>query len=150
MRLITDTFVTVAPDSPATSGVVPVSRGASPTVASIQYELLAQAPYTLTLEDLMFATHVLREGLSESEASAHADAIRERLFAKPYPCMRASPLPKRFGWGVHHDREGRIALHAVNSDEYRRFAEGLVDGVEVVPAMRSKRAPGRSIGLVWD
>ena len=141
MRLITDTFVTVAPDCSASSGVVPIARGATPTVASIHYELLARAPYTMTLEDLMVATHVRREGLSESEASDLAEAIRERLFAKPYPCMRASPLPKRFGWGVHHDREGRIALVAVNSEGYRRFAEGLVDGVEVVAALRSKRAP---------
>ena len=128
MRLITDTFVTIAPDCPATTGVVPAARGASPTVALIHYELLDGSPYALTLEDLMIATHVRREGLSESEASERAEAIRQRLFAKPYPCMRASPLPKRFGWGVHHDHEGRIALVAVDTDDYRRFAEGLVDG----------------------
>ena len=35
---------------------------------------------------------------------------------------------------------GRIALVAVESEEYRRFAAGKVKGVEVVFAMRSKRA----------
>ena len=53
--------------------------------------------------------------------------------------MRASPLPKKYGWGVHHDRAGRIALYGVESEEYRRFASGA-GGVKVVMALRSKRA----------
>ena len=53
--------------------------------------------------------------------------------------MRASPLTKRYGWGVHHDAAGRMALYGVGTAEYRRFAEGAVAGVEVVAAMRSKR-----------
>ena len=141
MKRIIDTFVTIAPDCPATAGMVPIARGSSPTVASIQYELLERAPYTMTLEDLMYATHVRREGLSEDESRRRDAEIRDRLFSKPYPCMRASTLPKRFGWGVHHDHEGKIALVAVESDAYRRFAGGEIDGVEVVAAMRSKRAP---------
>lgn len=140
MKAITDTFVLVAPDCAATKAVVPSPRGGTPTVAVIQYELLTARPYALTLEDLILATHVRRAGLSEAEAATRADAIRAELSARPHPCMRASPLPKTYGWGVHHDGAGRIALYAVESDEYRRFAGGVVDGVEVVAALRSKRA----------
>lgn len=140
MKPITDTFVLVAPDCPATRAVVPTPRGSRPTVAVIQHELLTARPYTLTLEDLILATHVLRAGLSESESASRADAIRAELFSKPHPCMRASPLPKTYGWGVHHDAAGRMALHAVESAEYRRFASGAVSGVDLVAALRSKRA----------
>ena len=63
MKPITNTFVLVAPDCLAASGVVPTSKGESPTIAVIQYELLTARPYTLTLEDLIFATHVRRIGL---------------------------------------------------------------------------------------
>lgn len=140
MKPITDTFVLVAPDCPLTSAVAPPARGGNPTVAVIQHELLTARPYALTLEDLILATHVRRAGLSDSEAASRADEIRALLFAKPHPCMRASPLPKTYGWGVHHDGDGRMALYAVESEEYLRFAGGSVRGVEVVAALRSKRA----------
>lgn len=138
MDLIKNTFVLIAPDCPVAEGTVPPPRGDSPTIAVAQHELLIAKPYSLTLEDLMFAVHVRREGLSKADAKKLADEIRTKLFAKSYPCMRASPLPKKFGWGVHHDAKGRIALYGAESDEYRRFAKG-VDGVAVFNAMRSKR-----------
>ena len=141
MTTITDTFVLIAPDCPATAAVVPVARGAGLTVPVIQYELLTARPYTLTLEDLIYQTHVRRAGLTPAEADRRSTAIRAELFAKPHPCMRASALPKRYGWGVHHDGRGRMALIAMGSAEYRRFASGVVSGVDVVPAMRNKR-PG--------
>ncbi len=133
MLTITDTFVLVAADCPATVAEVPAARGGSPTVAVVQYELLATAPYSLTLEDLIFETHLRRTGEPRTAAG------RAALFAKSHPCMRASPLPKRYGWGVHHDAAGRIALFAVESKEYRELAGGA-GGAAVVPAMRNKRA----------
>jgi Family of unknown function (DUF6157) len=65
---------------------------------------------------------------------------RVKLFAKPQACMRTSPLPKRYGWGVHYDGCGRLALYAMESEEYQHFAEGKSSGVKVVTALRSKRA----------
>jgi hypothetical protein len=139
MGPITDTFVRVAPDCPAKTAEVPAPRGGLPTVAVIQHELLTAKPYALTIEDLIFETHIRRLGLSKGKAKARGAAIRAELFAKSHPCMRASPLTKRYGWGVHHDAAGRMALYGVGSAEYRRFAAGEVAGVEVVVAMRSKR-----------
>jgi len=140
MKMITNTFVLVAPDCPVTAAVVPVAKGAAPSVAVIQHERLTARPYQLTLEDLIFEVHVWRAGLSPAEAKSRAAEIRAELFAKPQACMRASPLPKRYGWGVHYDGRGRLALYAMESEEYRRFAEGKVDGVKVEAALRSKRA----------
>lgn len=139
MKAITDTFVLVAPDCPVTVAVVPTATGAKPTVAALQYELLTTRSYGLTLEDLIFETHVRRAGLLGLEVATRAVEIRSALFAKPQACMRASALPKRYGWGVHYDGLGRLALYAVESREYRRFASRSVAGVEVVAAMRSKR-----------
>jgi Family of unknown function (DUF6157) len=140
VKSITDTFVRVASDCPVSAGTTPKTSGASPTIAVVQFELLTASPYTMTLEDLIFATHVRRSGLSMEEAEARAEEIRRELFAKPHPCMRASPLPKKHGWGVHHDAEGRIAIYGAETETYRRFAEGSVEGVAVVSALRSKRA----------
>jgi len=140
MEPITHTFVLVAPDCPTMTAVIPVPRGVKPTGAVVQYDLLIARPYALTLEDLIFATHVRRAELSEAETKSRATEIRAELFSKSYPCMRASPLPKQYGWGVHHDGAGRIALFAVESEEYRRFARGVVVGVKVVVALRARRA----------
>lgn len=139
MNRITDEFVLVATDCPVRAGVVPPERAAGPTVAGIQYELLTARPYALTLEDLIFETHVRRARLSKAEARSRATEIRAALFAKPHACMRASPLPKEYGWGVHYDGRGRLALYGVESAEYRRFASGAVPDVKLVPAMRSMR-----------
>lgn len=140
MKSITDTFVSVAPDCPVTRAVMPTAKGATPTVPVVQYELLTASPYTLTLEDLIFEVHVRRAGLSRAEAKAQSTVIRAELFAKPQACMQASTLPKRYGWGIHYDSRGRLALYAMESEEYRQFAAGKVAGVKVVLAMRSKRA----------
>ena len=140
MKAIADTFVLVASDCPVTTAVEPAVKGAAPTVPVIQYELLTARPYALTLEDLIYETHVRRVGLSRAQAKAQAAAIKAELFAKPHACMRASALPKRYGWGVHYDGRGRLALYAMESEEYRQFAGGEVAGVKIVPAMRSSRA----------
>jgi len=139
MKPIIDTFVLIAPDCPVSVGTTPRSREDNPTIAFIQHELLTSAPYSLTLEDLIFVTHARRAGLSAEEAKVRETEIRRALFAKPHPCMRASPLPKTHGWGVHHDSGGRIAIYGAESDAYQRFAHDRVEGIDVVAAMRSKR-----------
>ncbi len=139
MQLITNQFVLVAPDCKATAAVVPSPKGGKETVPVIQHELLTTKPYTLTLEDLIFATHVRRLGLTVAEAKAQKKEIWRELFAKSHACMRASALPKQYGWGVHYDAQGRIALVPMESAEYHRFAAGEVDGVELTRAMRTRR-----------
>ena len=52
--------------------------------------------------------------------------------------MRASALPKKYGWGVHFDEQGRMALYGMETDAYREFA-AMTDTLKVLPAMRSSR-----------
>ena len=134
-----DTFIQVAPDCRATSGTAPGPKNGRDTVASIEYELLSQRPYALTNDDLIFEVHVRRNGLSAEELEARGGEIRAALFSKPHPCMRASPLPKQYGWGVHYDGNGRIAIFARDSEEYRRFVAGEGVATRLLTAMRSKR-----------
>lgn len=62
------------------------------------------------------------------------------FFARPQACLRASPLPKTYGWGLHFDATGRVALYAVESPEYKRFIED--ESISHLKAMRSRRASG--------
>jgi hypothetical protein len=134
-----DTFIRVAPDCLVSEAVVPTGRREARSVPQIEYELLAENPYTFTQEELLFAVHVQRQGIGEGERKARRAALREEFFGKPRACLRASLLPKRYGWGLHFDAEGRVALVAVQSDEYRAFAEGKGVGT-VLAALRNKRA----------
>jgi hypothetical protein len=136
---IKNCFVRLSSDSPVTRSVVPGLYAGKPTVQLIQYELLTKSPYRFTLEELIFQTHVRKAGLSVAEAKARRQKIWPVLFARPHACMRASALPKKYGWGVHYDAKGRIALHAAESPEYRAFVAGRHDGVKVEYAMRSSK-----------
>ena len=119
-----NTLITPSPDCPVPSGTVPQKQG---SVAAVQHALLA-TPYALTSDDLLWEAHRARGG----------DKSRDAFFAKPQACLRASPLVKQFGWGLHHDGEGRVALVSPDSPEYRRLMED--ESVRKAPGMRSKRA----------
>lgn len=118
-----DTLITVSADCPVAAGTVPEKPG---TVAAVQHGLLAE-PYAMTSDDLLFATYRARGG----------DRSREDFFARPQACLRASPLVKQFGWDVHHDAEGRIALIAAESDAYRRLLDD--PAIRKTPGMRRSR-----------
>lgn len=130
----TNTLIAVAEDCPAESAIVPTRNDAKPTIAAEQYRLLSERPYELTSEDVIFEVYADKQGIPE----AGRPAAREAYFATSRACLRTSPLAKKFGWGLHNDAEGRLALVAMETDEYRRLASGE-DGTAVVRAMRSSR-----------
>jgi Family of unknown function (DUF6157) len=110
MLEIINTFIQVAPDSTATKAVIPEARDDKKTIQVIQYELLSAKPYSLTLQDLIFEVFVKRNQISSTDLELHKTTIWTELFAKDHPCMRASMLPKKYGWGVHYDVAGKIGL----------------------------------------
>ncbi len=128
------TFIQVADDCPVEAAEQPPVGGKAPTVASLQYELISEHPYELTSDDVLFQVHAIRQSIP-SDAQP---AAREVFFAKDQACLRSSPLGKRYGWGIHHDPEGRVALVPVGSDEY--IALTADPAVKQLKAMRSKRA----------
>jgi hypothetical protein len=120
-----DTFIQVADDSPATRGEVPSAKD-SKSAAQIEYEMLATSSYKYTSDDVLYAANGERRGIS-----------REEFFSKGQPCFRSSPLTKRYGWGVHNDKEGRIAIYPVESEKYKQYAKS--SSLKQLKAMRSKR-----------
>ena len=62
---------------------------------------------------------------------------RAAFFGKPQACLRASPLVKKHGWGIHHDADGRVAAVAVEGADYAKLkARG---DLKQTVGMRSKR-----------
>lgn len=128
------TFIRVADDCPVDAAEEPPARGNAPTVAALQFALLSAHPYDLTSDDVLFEVHATRKSIPEQERHA----AREAFYAKDQACLRSSPLAKRYGWGIHHDADGRVALVALGSDDYQALADD--PEVKQLKAMRSKRA----------
>ena len=128
-----DTFIEVADDCSAKQSEIPPLGDKSKSIARLQFELLRDAPYTFTSDDVIFGAFALKNGLEESEK----EAARKEYFAKGQPCFRASPLTKRYGWGIHSNSEGKIAMYALESIEYKHFVDDT--SVSKVKAMKSKR-----------
>lgn len=129
-----DTFIRVAEDCPVEAAEVPRPTAKGPTIASLQYELVSEHPYELTSDDVLFAVHAIRQGIAEEDRSE----AREAFFAKSRACLRASPLGKRYGWGLHHDSDGKVALVPLGSERYAALAAD--PALAQTRAMRSKRA----------
>lgn len=128
-----NTFIEVAEDCPATHGEVPPVKG-SKSVANLQFEMLHGHPFEYTSDDVLFAVFAERNQIPQEELAEQ----RTLFFAKGQPCFRASPLTKRYGWGVHSNDQGKIALFGVDTEAY----QDLVTNNSIVKkkAMRASRA----------
>ncbi|MBY0161650.1 hypothetical protein H0178_38700 [Cytobacillus firmus] len=129
-----DTFIRIAEDCPVSEAVIPKAKGESKTIPVIQYEMISNHPYRYTQEDVLFEVFAERNQISETERAA----AREKFFSKGQPCLRTSSLGKRYGWGIHHDAEGKVAIYAVESDEYLKLMNE--NSIAQCKAMRSKKA----------
>jgi hypothetical protein len=132
-----NTFIGVAEDCPASSGQAPIERSGKPTVATLQYTMIKNNPYKYTSDDIVFATSAAGRVLGVEAKQAARQKARDQFFSRGQACLRASPLGKTLGWGVHSDAQGRVAIFAVESPEYRQLAAD--PAIKQVRAMRSKR-----------
>lgn len=128
-----NTLIEVADDCPVAAAQVPSSKGDIKTAAQLQYELVSKHPYQYTSDDVLFQVYARRNDLTPSAYKA----AREAFFSKGQPCLRASPLTKRYGFGVHADKNGKIALYGVETSYYAQLLQD--ETVKKVKAMRTSK-----------
>ena len=129
-----NTFIEVAEDCTVNTAEMPPMKGDKKSVANHQFDMLYERPYQYTSDEVFFQVYADRKEL----LPADLEAERANFFSKGQPCFRASPLTKRYGWGIHSDENGKVAMYAVESEEYKKFVTD--DAVKKVKAMRSKRS----------
>ncbi len=100
----------------------------------VEYELLVKHPYTYTEEDIAFEVYVVLHDIPK----ANWPKEREKFLSRGHPHLRVSALAKRYGWGIHNDADGKVALVAVESPEYKRLMND--PRTTKVKAFRSTRA----------
>lgn len=127
-----NTFIEVAPDTKADSGTPPPTK-ANKTVAEMQYEILAAHPYQYSSDDLLFMVYAERHDILPTEL---ADA-RAAYFSKGQACMRTSPLPKTYGYGVHHNEQGLIAIYGMETETYQQYVSD--SNLKKIKAMKSSK-----------
>ncbi len=128
-----NTFIEVALDCPASAGEMPPLKGDKKTIANYQFDMLFEHPYEYTSDDVFFKVFAIRNEIPENEWKE----ARDMFFSKGQPCFRSSPLTKRYGWGVHSDANGKVALYAMESKAYQQLLEN--GEIKKVKAMASKR-----------
>jgi len=127
-----DTFIEVSDDTKANCGTQPPTKDKK-SVAEMQYELISKNPYKYTSDDIFFQVFADKNDLTEAEYKQ----AREQFFSKGQPCFRASPLTKTYGFGVHCDSNGKVAIYGKETPEYQNF---LFDtNVKKLKAMKSAK-----------
>lgn len=127
-----DTFIEAAEDCKATQAEVPPQK-TEKTIANLHFEMVYDHPYQYTSDDVIFAAYAHKNGIPKSQQQA----AREAFFSKGQACLRSSPLGKRYGWGIHANEQGKIAIYPMESAEYKKFASD--SRLTHTKAMRSSR-----------
>jgi len=112
-----NTLIEIAEDSPATKAEVPKPKGGKKTKPVIEYEMIANHPYKYTEEDIAFETYAVLHNIPKAVWPKE----RQTFLSKGHPHLRVSALAKRYGWGIHNNAEGKVALIAVNSLKYEKL-----------------------------
>ncbi|MCD6069166.1 MAG: hypothetical protein K0S33_3992 [Bacteroidetes bacterium] len=128
-----NTLIQIADDCPVESSEIPPVKGDKKSVANIQFDLISKHPYKFTSDDVIFQVYADRNDLTKKEYKE----ARAQFFSKGQPCLRTSPLTKRYGWGVHSDKDGKIALVGCETAEYKKLSKDKT--LKTVKAMKSAR-----------
>ncbi|TRZ43520.1 DUF6157 family protein [Robertkochia solimangrovi] len=128
-----NTFISVAPDCPVSKGTIPPERNGELTIAGIEFKIMNNHDYQYTSDDVLFEVFSRRKGVPTEIMGTE----RLKYFSKGQPCFRASPLTKKYGWGIHCDADGKIAMIPMESEAYQKFSTD--PGIKQVAAMRSSK-----------
>ncbi len=105
-RMIQEELIEVAEDYQGKYAQEPPD-GPHKTIPRYEYELLIADPYKYTERELFEQVHVVQRN-------------RPHLKIDSYNIKR-SPLVQSFGWGIHRNPEGKLALVALESNRYKEL-----------------------------
>ena len=126
-----NSFIEVAEDCPVNRGEIPPVKKTGETIANMQYDMLSNNPYGFTSDEILFQCHIIKNNLQEKNPAQ----LKEQFFSKGQPCFRASPLTKRYGWGIHCNNEGKMAIFGCETKEYKTFSKDKT--LKILKALRS-------------
>lgn len=127
-----DTLIQVSQDTKVTNGTPPPLKEKR-TIAEMQYDLIAKNPYQYTSDDILFQVFTERNEVDPADW----EKARTQFFSKGQACFRASPLTKNYGFGIHSNSSGKVALYGMETREYQKF---LADTkIKKIKAMKASK-----------
>ncbi|MBA3390336.1 MAG: GIY-YIG nuclease family protein [Rubrobacter sp.] len=106
-------LIEIAADSHVIRSEEPPYGGTGKTIARVSYEVLAENPYVFSEPEFYHEVHVIRRK-------------RPDLRIESYNIKKLA-LVKNFGWGIHRNKDGKLALVPCESERYKELlADQLV------------------------
>ncbi|WP_440890175.1 DUF6157 family protein [Vibrio sp. WZ-1] len=99
-------LILMSQDTIATQSEMPPESDA---ITRIVYEVLTEHPYRFTEPELHREVHYERRGMRHLKIGSYS--------------IKRSNLLKKYGWGIHKDSDGRLALVASDTDKYVRLSQ---------------------------
>lgn len=109
MEKYINTLIQVAPDCPRKKGTPPVSATKSLTTLEVRYDVLNNNPYKFTYDEFLREVFINRLGRDEADLNFDSRTLRR------------SRLCKQWGWGIHGDEFGRLALVGCETPRYKQL-----------------------------
>lgn len=100
-------LIEIAEDCPADHAVEPPNDRPSKTRARIAYEILSEHPYQYTEIEFFHELDVVRRNKPNAKIESYQ--------------IKRSPLAQTYGWGIHRNQQGELALVAMESNRYREL-----------------------------
>ena len=103
-----ENLILISEDAESRVSIIPPEGD---TIARIAYEVLISNPYQFTEAEYHHEVHITRRNRPDLNISSYS--------------IKRSPLLQKFGWGVHRDVNGRLALVPAESEEYQNFSNSI-------------------------
>ncbi|MFC1805592.1 DUF6157 family protein [Planctomycetota bacterium] len=100
-------LIEVAEDCPVDHAVEPPDDRPNKTRARIAYEMLSEHPYQYTEIEFFHELDVVRRCKPNAKIRSYQ--------------IKRFPLVQKYGWGIHRNQQGKLALVAMESDRYREL-----------------------------
>lgn len=103
-------LILVAYDCPVIESIVPGDKSPK-TVDRIVYEVLNEYPYQYSESELFIEVHINKRKRPDLKIDSYN--------------IKRSPLLQKYGWGIHRNQAGKLALVPVNSEEYTQLSKTI-------------------------
>lgn len=104
-------LIEVAVDCPVKRSEIPPDIGYKKTIARIGYEVLIANPYKFSEREFFKEVHEVRRRRTDLKLDSYN--------------IKRSALVKILGWGIHRDKNGKLALIPMESADYKKLQETI-------------------------
>ena len=128
-----NTSIPISEESKIQKGTIPTLKKDEKSIAYFLYETIFNHPYQYTSNEVLFNAYILKNEIEEADIKKH----KIQFFSKKQLDLRGSSLVITYGWGIHFNPQGKIALIGVDADLYAQLLNDT--SIQKIKALKTKR-----------